>query len=190
MKICRNESGRKRTYVIMQNNGEKHFFSVENIALNHYSKNGFPQGIHCEGSLIISMFFMLFWNIIYDTKVPSAFISEIQYVPTDFFTEDFYQNRKKAIDDRIEEIQLLLPEDKIKHLLRCNWEFHSHKKSFVIQNIVEDSAQLCEIYDCIGRSVLAQIFKRLATNFKQYHSGMPDLFVWNPDEKKVTVCFW
>lgn len=131
---------------------------------------------------------MLFWDIIYDTRIPSAFISEIQYAPTDLFTEDFYRNRQKAIDERIEEIETLLPEEKIKNLLVHNWELHSHKKSFAIRNIVEDTAQLCEIFDCIGRKVLAQICKRLAMNFGQYHSGMPDLFVWNANEKKVMVC--
>lgn len=131
---------------------------------------------------------MLFWDIIYDTRIPSAFISEIQYAPTDLFTEDFYRNRQKAIDERIEEIETLLPEEKIINLLVHNWELHSHKKSFAIRNIVEDTAQLCEIFDCIGRKVLAQICKRLAMNFGQYHSGMPDLFVWNANEKKVMVC--
>lgn len=183
----RNESGRKRTYVEGAANADQYLTSVEQIALNHYKRNGFPKGFHCEGSLLINLLFVLFWDIIYSTKVPSAFINEIQYIPLDLYSEEFYKNRKSDIDQRLEEIRDGWSLDELFLFVMQNWENHSYKRSLIIQDLVEDSDELIQIVDCIGRECLAILLERLVKDFKQFHSGLPDLFLWNYGERKVGV---
>lgn len=185
--VCciRNESGRKRTHIETTINRDQYLTSVEQIALNHYKRNGFPKGFHCEGSLLITLFFVLFWDIIYNTKVPSAFINEIQYIPLDLYSEEFYKNRKSDIDQRLIEIRNGWDLDELFLFINQNWENHSHKRSLIVQDLVENADELIEIVRCIGRECLTTLLKRLVRDFKQFHSGLPDLFVWNIGEEKV-----
>lgn len=187
MNFCRNNTGGKRTYIQMQNNGERHFLTVEDIALNHYLKNGFTNGIHCEGTLLVSIFFILFWDIIYDIYVPRTFINEIQSVPLDLLTEDFYENRKEHIDKRLRQIESDWTSEEMENFIVNNWNAHSHKKSMVMKNVVNDAEELIGIVRCIQRKSLSLSLRRLAVNFREHHSGLPDLFVWNLSQKKVIV---
>lgn len=181
----RNESGRKRTYIEMTNSKDQYFTNVEQVALNYYKRNGFPKGFHCEGSLLITLFFVLFWDIIYTSQVPSAFINEIQYIPLDLYSEDFYKNRKSDIDRRLKEIRNGWSLNKLFTFVIHIWESHSHKRSLIAQNLVESVDEIIEIICCIRRDCLTTLLERLVKDFKQFHSGLPDLFVWNFEEKKV-----
>lgn len=183
----RNESGRKRTYVEGTVNTDQYLIGVEQIALNHYKRNGFPKGFHCEGSLLINLLFVLFWDIIYCTKVPSAFINEIQYIPMDLYSEEFYKNRKIDIDQRLKEIRDGWSSDELCFFIVQIWENHSHKRSLIIQDLIEHPDELNQIVCCIGRECLAILLERLIKDFKQFYSGLPDLFVWNYGERKVGI---
>jgi Fanconi-associated nuclease 1 len=57
--------------------------------------------LHCEGSILITIFGLLFWEIIFDASVPMVFQSPYQTAPLDFWTEMFYRSRKQRIDERI-----------------------------------------------------------------------------------------
>lgn len=186
---CSNESGRKRTYIEKDIGSDVYLTNVEQIALNYYRRNGFPKGVHCEGSLLITFFFLLFWDIIYDNSVPSAFINEIQYIPSDLYGEDFYSNRKNSVDQRLAEIKATWPLDMLESSIRENWEKHAPKRSLIVNELVQNGEELIEIISCIGRECLALLLERLAKHFKQFHSGMPDLFVWSFEKKKVTCRF-
>lgn len=172
-------------YVETQDNGEKHFLSVESVALNHYFKEDFTNGIHCEGSLLVTLFCILFWDIIYNCEVPLAFISEIQYLPMDLYGEEFYLNRKSHVDKRLQEIKTGWSDEVFRQFIIDNWERHSHKKSLITKSVVNGSLQLLECALCIGRKCLADIMKRMVCNFRDCHSGLPDLFVWNAAQQKV-----
>jgi|LauGreDrversion4_2_1035121.scaffolds.fasta_scaffold54848_2 hypothetical protein len=60
--------------------------------------------MHCENSLGISIFGLLFWDQIYYDSVPYVFQTPYQAVPLDFGTADFYMQRKEIIDKRLNEI--------------------------------------------------------------------------------------
>lgn len=118
-------------------------------------------------------------------EVPSAFINEIQYIPLDFFTEDFYTNRKEHIDKRLSEIKSSWSIYALHCFAIGVWESCSNKRSFIVKELIRDAEELIEIITCIGRECLSSLLDRLIKDFRQYHSGLPDLFVWNFEEKKV-----
>ncbi|VEN39500.1 unnamed protein product [Callosobruchus maculatus] len=64
-----NESGRKRHYVVQDEDGSSTYLSVENIALRYYiDECGYTDGAHYEGAIVKSLFNLLFWDIIYNPK--------------------------------------------------------------------------------------------------------------------------
>lgn len=134
---------------------------------------------------MITLFFILFWDVIYDTKVPSAFINEIQYIPLDLYGEEFYKNRKNEIDTRLIDIRDGWSLDELFLFIIKNWESHSHKRSLIASDLFESADELIQIVCCIGRVCLGKLLERLVKDFKQFHSGLPDLFVWNFAERKV-----
>ncbi|VDK56106.1 unnamed protein product [Anisakis simplex] len=52
--------------------------SVEGVALNHYLKNGFKEGVHAEGSVWHTVYGLLCYDIIFDDHVKNVWFSETQ----------------------------------------------------------------------------------------------------------------
>ncbi|CAH1118974.1 unnamed protein product [Phaedon cochleariae] len=181
-------TGRKRSYVVHDSNGKKSYKSVENIALEYYIERcGYSDGRHCEGSLIKATFTLFFWDIIYNPEkvVPGTFLSKIQYVPLDMYTTYFYQNRKHAIDKRLKEIESDWPDNELLQFLKRSWELHSHECGYCEPGTIIKKPEYLEILvNCIGRKVLAKIYERLVKDLPLYIRGLPDLLVWNVDNKK------
>nr|CAH7745076.1 unnamed protein product [Callosobruchus chinensis] len=168
-----NESGRKRHYVVQDEDGSSTYLSVENIALRHYIDEwGYTDGEHCEGAIVKCLFNLLFWDIIYDPKkpVPATFISKLQH---------------EEIDRRIEEIRSSWTDAELLAFARKKHVEHAHENSMcLIQNYITDPDMLNVLIPCIGRNVLADILSRLVKDIRQYSSGLPDLMVWNAKEQK------
>ncbi|KAJ7397432.1 fanconi-associated nuclease 1 [Pitangus sulphuratus] len=54
--------------------------SVEELALTHYRRNGFDQGIHGEGSTFLTLYGILMWDIIFMDDIPDVFRNSYQLV--------------------------------------------------------------------------------------------------------------
>lgn len=132
-----------------------------------------------------NLFMYLFWDIIYQYKVPGAFLSELQYVPLDFYSENFYKNRKCLIDFRFREISSFWTEEELRQFLTRMVDEHCSEQSLV-QNLELTIDDYFDAILCIGRDVLSKILERLVKNYRLFHSGMPDLFMWNPETRTVT----
>ncbi|KAK9871870.1 hypothetical protein WA026_015117 [Henosepilachna vigintioctopunctata] len=175
----------RRTYSFLDENGEENYGNVEMIVLKYYEKEENWEGIHCEGRLIANLFTLFFWDIIYCYYVPNTFISKFQNAPLDMYTDFFYKNRKIEIDERMQDIAQNWSSEKIEKFLKENWDYHSQEETITNFNSVTTSFQeLLRMVKCIDRKVLSDIFKRLVINFKIFHSGLPDLFLWNSDSNK------
>ncbi|KAK4885580.1 hypothetical protein RN001_001851 [Aquatica leii] len=183
MAIRSDVPGKKRNYYEKTEAGLEHFH-VEQLALKHYFKNGFTNGLHCEGTLVVSIFFTLFWDIIYGDKVPYAFVNQIQYYPLDLMYKEFYVNRQEAIRKRLTEIECNWSLTELSDHVCTTWTNHYREKSFINAEIVDEPTHLFDILLCIGRLKLRKIMEHLVTDFKTYHSGLPDLFLWNVCDKK------
>jgi len=96
--------------------------SVEELALEHYARQGFKGCVslltsvhtltfvrskHCEGRITRFLFSLLFHDILFHPSVHGAFETAYQTAPLDLVHDTFYSSRKELIDARLEE--LLLP---------------------------------------------------------------------------------
>ncbi|XP_045471423.1 fanconi-associated nuclease 1-like isoform X2 [Harmonia axyridis] len=157
----------KRIYSYEDENNEKICTSVENLALKYYKEEEHYDGIICEGRIVSILFNLLFWDIIYESYVEGAFISDLQCAPLDFYSSTFYSNRKDVIDKRLKEIESEWELEKLENTLREIWNNLCQEKS-----IANSKA----------------ILERLVINYKAFHSGLPDLFLWKEDEEGQKVC--
>lgn len=171
-------------------NGNKTLFKVEDYALKYYLEElHYTGGTHCEGAIIKATFTLFFFDIIYSAKnsIPGTFVSKIQSVPLDMSSRYFYPNREEEIDKRLTEIESEWSDAKVMEFVKDNYEKHSHEYTVCEVGVtIKDIDFLQIIVECIGRQVLAKIYKRLVKNFREYSSGLPDLLVWNVDRKVVS----
>lgn len=159
---------------------------MEETAISFYlEENVYTQGIHCEGSLLTVRFYLLFWDIIYNVHVPNTFISNIQRYPLDMYSGEFYKHRKSQIDDRLLEIEDIWTEEDITEFIESTLTEHAAEFDVLIPYDVKDVNFLSLVVQCVGRRVLGAVCRRFASNFGLFRAGLPDLFLWNPTEKKV-----
>ena len=79
-------------------------------------------GVHDEGGIINALFGLIFWDIIYDYPVPDVFRNCFQREPLDLCSGEFYKNRRKVIDGRLEEL--------------CNWSM-DQARDFILNVLRE-----------------------------------------------------
>ena len=60
---------------------------VEEYALSHYKENGYPNGVHAEGSSYTFIFSLIFWDIIF-MNVDDVFLG-----PYQVYINALYSNR-------------------------------------------------------------------------------------------------
>lgn len=152
--------------------------TVEEFAINYYEKLGYS-GIHGENTILPALYNIFLWDIIYYDKVPYVFQSHYQIFPLDFFSEDFYNNRKILIDRRLEEISTFNLTD-----IHKTFDFiYTNKKNikcvFINWNYgLCDKEILLKIAIAITPRKLASLFLEFTKNLKFMIKGMPDLFLW------------
>ncbi|XP_033708148.1 fanconi-associated nuclease 1 isoform X2 [Tursiops truncatus] len=78
--------------------------SVEELALAHYRRCGFDQGIHGEGSTFSTLYGLLLWDVIFMDGIPDAFRNAYQAAPLDLCTDSFFASRAPAIETRLRQI--------------------------------------------------------------------------------------
>ena len=171
--------------------GDQLLCSVEDFVKESYKREGYPFGVHAEGSVVNTIFTILFWDILYCDDIPDVFRTPHQSVPLDFDTDDFYANRKTALDERIEAIRI--------------WDFQQLSE-YVINvwnsyaTVVTSSPanwdlfplgveQLLGLLKCFQGYQLSAICERLAKDHRHTRSGFPDLTVWNQEREQHKVAF-
>ncbi|XP_018370527.1 PREDICTED: fanconi-associated nuclease 1-like isoform X2 [Trachymyrmex cornetzi] len=183
--VCGNTPQGKSTWCISRGIDQV-YGSVESLALYHYKNEGYIKGVHCEGAFPITLFAILFWNEIYNINVPGAWVSSYQDAPLDLYTSEFYENRKKEIDAKLQDIRSYDSEKLSKHL-QNEFESYSRYKSISQGNIFDDSNSLKEIVFCLGVKGVVGICEPLIHNFSLWKAGFPDLLVWNINTKQYKI---
>ena len=98
------ETGKKSIFVDF-NEGNQ--CTGEELALQHYASEGEGSwwGLHCEGSVIRTLFGLLLWDDVIFLPVRGVFPSPFQDCPLDLDHPPlFYYNRKGAIETKLAEI--------------------------------------------------------------------------------------
>lgn len=164
----------------------KSILTAEDYCAYYYVNKGeFQRGEHWEGRMMTTIFFLLFWDIIYTKPVgiTGIFLSYYQRHPLDMYSENFYVNRKTLIDDRLIFIEECT-EDLIIDMMQSRWEERPESElSDINRNIPWED--VVSVVRCLGLRPLAAICRRFATNYGYTHSGFPDLTLWDDHAKKI-----
>uniref|UniRef100_A0A667WKV5 Fanconi-associated nuclease n=1 Tax=Myripristis murdjan TaxID=586833 RepID=A0A667WKV5_9TELE len=153
--------------------------SVEELCLAHYRQQGFDQGIHGEGATFSTLFGLLLWDIIFIDGIPDVFRNPYQTCPLDLFTDCFYENRKEAIDSRVE-VLCEASVETLHSMLEDVWTSQEGKVCALLNWERFTSLQQAQsLVSCLGGAFLGGIFTRMAKDYRHCRAGLPDLVVWS-----------
>ncbi|CAG5119384.1 unnamed protein product [Candidula unifasciata] len=159
---------------------------VEEYVLGYYKKNGFPSGIHAEGSVVSTLFALFFWDILF-MDMPDAFHSPFQALPLDLHSDMFYDRRKHLIEERLAKLE----KSSVQELQVQAEETWTSQYGVVCACINWDRISLDsikELLSCIGGEVLSGLIGRYARCPRHTRSGFPDLTLWNVDTGALKIC--
>ncbi|NXQ40865.1 FAN1 nuclease, partial [Catharus fuscescens] len=152
--------------------------SVEELALTHYRRNGFDQGIHGEGSTFITLYGILMWDIIFMDDIPDVFRTSYQTSPLDLYTDSFYENRKAVIEARLQQLHTASSETLAK-LVADVWTTQEGKAAALVNwGRFISLQQVQSLVSCLGGTFLSGVFRRLSRDLRHCRGGLPDLLVW------------
>ncbi|CAH8540351.1 unnamed protein product [Schistosoma guineensis] len=169
--------------------------TVEQWTVRYYMANkNFEHGIHCESQIYHLLFCILFYDILFEISPspPDVFYSYRQSAPLDLFTDEFYQSRKDLIDARL---QWLLAVDQsddhsnsLEFRIHTYWEMHNGERCLWANwDLLKNSQELIDIFWCLGPCVVHDICRKLATDYRSWRSGLPDLLLWSPTETRAKI---
>ncbi|NXE74031.1 FAN1 nuclease, partial [Cochlearius cochlearius] len=152
--------------------------SVEELALTHYRQNGFDQGIHGEGSTFITLYGILMWDIVFMDDIPDVFRNSYQTFPLDLYTDSFYENRRDAIEARLQQLHTASSETLAK-LIADIWTTQEGKAAALVTwGRFSSLQQVQSLVSCLGGMFLSGVFRRLSKDLRHCRGGLPDLVVW------------
>ncbi|NXO76791.1 FAN1 nuclease, partial [Sitta europaea] len=152
--------------------------SVEELALSHYRRNGFDQGIHGEGSTFITLYGILMWDIIFMDDIPDVFRNSYQTSPLDLYTDSFYESRRAVIEARLQQLHTASSETLAK-LVADVWTTQEGKAAALVNwERFISLQQVQSLVSCLGGTFLSGVFRRLSRDLRHCRGGLPDLLVW------------
>ncbi|KAJ8249174.1 hypothetical protein GJAV_G00231970 [Gymnothorax javanicus] len=161
--------------------------SVEELALAHYRRLGFDQGIHGEGSTFSTLFGLLLWDIIFMDGIPDVFRNLYQTCPLDLHTDRFYGNRQEALEERLEVLKEA-SEETLQALLEEAWSAQEGRLCALVNWERFSSLQQAQsLVSCLGGPFLAGIVRRMAEDYRHCRGGLPDLVVWSTSNKSYKL---
>ncbi|NXL23577.1 FAN1 nuclease, partial [Setophaga kirtlandii] len=152
--------------------------SVEELALTHYRRNGFDQGIHGEGSTFITLYGILMWDIIFMDDIPDVFRNSYQTSPLDLYTDSFYENRRAVIEAKLQQLHTASSET-LAELVADVWTTQEGKAAALVNwGRFTSLQQVQSLVSCLGGRFLSGVFQRLSRDLRHCRGGLPDLLVW------------
>ncbi|XP_070256750.1 fanconi-associated nuclease 1 [Myotis yumanensis] len=161
--------------------------SVEELALDHYRRSGFDQGIHGEGSTFITLFGLLLWDIIFMDGIADVFRNAYQAFPLDLCTDSFFASRRPAIEARLRRIHAA-PAEHLGAWVAATWEAQEGRAASVVSwDRFASLQQAQDLVSCLGGPILSGVCRRLAEDFRHCRGGLPDLVVWSSRDRRCKL---
>lgn len=178
---------------------------AEEAAMHYYKQNGY-NAIWSENSYWWFLLGLLFWDVIfarvtgavkvirrgfeenvrtYYTEFDELFERTISIngMPDDFFTEDFYRNRKEMIENRFKELSNL----NLESVLRKSYHKHYGQNFRMIEDWDRFSVEeLCVAPRILSCEVVLKILERILQDISENRSGLPDLLIYNDTDLFMT----
>lgn len=153
--------------------------SVEELALEHYRRSGFDQGIHGEGSTFSTLCGLLLWDVIFMDGIPDVFRNAYQACPLDLCTDSFFASRRLALEARLQMIHSASAES-LRAQVAATWRAQEGRAAALVSwDRFASLQQAQDLVSCLGGPLLSGVCRRLATDFRHCRGGLPDLVVWN-----------
>ncbi|CDZ97246.1 Uncharacterized conserved protein [Phaffia rhodozyma] len=147
---------------------------VEQWVLEQWEDKGW-KGFHSEGSIITTIFGLLFWDIFF-AVVPGAFETAFQTAPLDLGEDTFALARAPLISDRLNEIER---GNAGEILSRVDDREREHETMCAGVSWNYQKQDLLDIVDCLGGLSLSIVCRMLCEEYGHRTSGVPDLLVWH-----------
>ncbi|XP_010636523.1 fanconi-associated nuclease 1 isoform X2 [Fukomys damarensis] len=161
--------------------------SVEELALDHYRRNGFDQGIHGEGSTFSTLCGLLLWDVIFMDGIPDVFRDAYQAAPLDLCTDSFFASRRPVLEARLQLIHSA-PAESLRTWLAATWQAQEGRVSSLVSwDRFASLQQAQDLISCLGGPILSGVCRRLAADFRHCRGGLPDLVVWNSQSRHVKL---
>nr|XP_023673054.1 fanconi-associated nuclease 1 [Paramormyrops kingsleyae]XP_023673055.1 fanconi-associated nuclease 1 [Paramormyrops kingsleyae] len=153
--------------------------SVEELALAHYRRLGYDQGIHGEGSTFSTLFGLLLWDVVFMDGIPDVFRNPYQTCPLDLHTDSFYESRREAVEARARLLRGASVET-LHGLLGETWDAQQGRVCVLVNWERFSSLQQAQsLVTCLRGPFLAGLVQRMAQDYRHCRGGLPDLVVWN-----------
>jgi hypothetical protein len=148
---------------------------VEEMALQYFRKQGIT-GFYTENNLWSALFGLACWDIIF-MSLPGVFFHPFQRGPVDLFSDEFRENRKEALDERMEEIRHKRGW-KAKILGRFDEKKGTANALVSWKKVNRHDLEMA--LEWIPMAHLADILDRMARSLPDFRAGFPDLVVFYP----------
>lgn len=164
--------------------GNESLLRVEQLALAHFRRDGYPFGLHAEGSVIRTLIGLLYWDIIFlhTPKERSVFRSKYQSAPLDLFTGEqayFFSARCDEISARSNEISAQWNAEQLAEHARSIWEHHFGCVNGLVQwDLFESADELLGFLSAFDQCQLTRLAEYILTDPRGRSSGFPDLVCW------------
>ena len=188
-----NQQKGKAKYAI---DGNEYF--AEETAINHYESLGY-KALWTENTYWWTLMSLFFWDVIFaktrgavsaiiggvqtdldpsDERFEQLFKQTIQVngMPADFFTPEFYERRKSLLKNKFQELQHSNLEQKLSESYKQNYGRNCRP----IENW--DRYKINELLISVQgviKGKLIKILDRLISNFNDNRAGLPDLIVYD-----------
>lgn len=151
--------------------------SVESMCLSHYRHVLGWKGYHSEGSILRTLFGLLFSDVLF-TYLPNVFQTAYQTCPLDLHTDAFYSARISEINARVNDLSNGMAKD----IIRNTWTEHFERRTCIVGVRWDDYEldDLLEIARCFPGQALGTIMQVMAQEYAARGGGVPDLFLWKP----------
>lgn len=151
--------------------------AVEPMCLSHYRHALGWKGYHAEGSILRTLFGLLFSDVLF-TYLPNVFQTAYQTCPLDLHTDAFYPARISEINARVNNLSNGMAEE----IIRNTWTEHYERRTCIVGVRWDDYEleDLLEIARCFPGQALGTIMQVMAQEYAARGGGVPDLFLWKP----------
>ncbi len=152
--------------------------SVEPVLIDHLAEQG-EIAFHVESRLVNGLFSLLFWPALFE-PVPGAFFNPFQSGPADLYRENFYRDRQPQMD---ETFRRLTHSDNYKQdILHCYQQKQGITCTLMHWPALNETLLNLSL-ELIPAQHLEALFRHLLLDLRHHRKGLPDLVVFNPDEK-------
>mmetsp|Transcript_17476 Transcript_17476/g.26195 ORF Transcript_17476/g.26195 Transcript_17476/m.26195 type:complete len:542 (-) Transcript_17476:142-1767(-) len=152
--------------------------SVEQFAIEWYQRNGW-EGVHSENGPFVSLFMILFMDVLYDSDDKLASHSDFPLGLR--FPHCRSDESKKMCEERLSEISLGHGD----RIFSQNWKYYHGTQAFGVNWNREDAEGLMhKILKGFPSKALSAMCNCFCTDFLAHLGGLPDLLLWKVNSKE------